>query len=367
MLSKRTWIDLVRRSITKSIALLPNRTGPAVVGVKTTRDGSTGEQVFDADQVVNSLYEAVLKREPDRKGLNDHARSLRNGARLTEVMNSFLRSKEFATKVYDEVDRFPLDAGGPLRIDLDGEGTHTGLWEHVAEVWSGYGVSDPYWSVLTDERWRAHNMGRAEVLDEFYKSGSNGIRRMETWFERNGLQINSDMVCAEYGCGVGRCTLWLARRFRRVVAFDISQPHIDAARAALKERGVTNVDFVLVRGPDDLKHLQGVDVFFSIIVLQHNPPPIIVDILKAALGGLKPGGVAYFQVPTYNAGYSFVEEEYRNDMQRRKTMEMHCVPQRVVFDLAARNGLQLVEIQPDNMTGGPQIWISNTFLMRKSS
>src|SRR5690606_35365601 len=101
----------------------------------------------------------------------------------------------------------------------------------------------------------------------------------------------------------------------RVVAFDISQNHIDAARRALEERGVTNVDFVLVRGPDDLRHLEGVDLFFSIIVLQHNPPPIIVDILKAAFEGLKPGGILYFQVPTYGADYSFIEKEYRDDLQ----------------------------------------------------
>ncbi|WP_159718943.1 class I SAM-dependent methyltransferase [Geminicoccus flavidas] len=326
----------------------------------------TGEPSFSPERVVASLYEVALRRHPDRKGLKDHSQSLRNGASLDDVMRSFLHSKEFAAKVYDYVDRFPLDASGPLRIDLDDAGgRHADLWRHVAEVWSEYGVSDPYWSVLTDERWRAHNMVRADVLEEFYKSGENGLRRLETWFERNGLEIDLETVCAEYGCGVGRCTLWLARRFRRVVAFDISQNHIDAAHKALKERGVTNVDFVLVRGPDDLKHLQGVDLFFSIIVLQHNPPPIIVDILKAAFEGLKPGGILYFQVPTYGADYSFIEKEYRDDVQRRKTMEMHCVPQRVIFELAARNDLRLIEVQPDNMTGAPQIWVSNTFLIQK--
>ena len=364
-MSKRPWINLLRRSFSRSTDLLPRRGRPASATSGTIPAQPTGEPAFSPEKVVTSLYEVALRRPPDRKGLEDHALSLRNGASLDDVMSSFLHSKEFAAKVYDYVDRFPLDASGPLRIDLDDtEGLHASLWRHVAEVWSEYGVSDPYWSVLTDERWRARNMVRADVLEEFYKSGANGLRRLETWFARNRLEIDPETVCAEYGCGVGRCTLWLARRFRRVVAFDISQHHIDAAHKALKERGITNVDFVLVRGSDDLRHLQGIDLFFSIIVLQHNPPPIIVDILKAAFEGLRPSGILYFQVPTYGAGYSFIEQEYR-DVQRRKTMEMHCVPQRVIFDLAARHGLRLIEVQPDNMTGAPQIWVSNTFLIHK--
>ena len=153
----------------------------------------------------------------------------------------------------------------------------------------------------------------------------------------------------EYGCGVGRCTVWLARRFRRVVAFDISQPHLDAARVATAARGIDNVEFVLVRGPDDLSALNGADVFYSILVLQHNPPPIAIDILDAVFRGLKRGGVAFFQIPTYADDYSFETEDYNTFVRAKKEMEMHFVPQRTIFDLAFRHGLRSVEVQPDDL------------------
>ena len=42
---------------------------------------------------------------------------------------------------------------------------------------------------------------------------------------------------------------------------------------------------------------------------------------------------------------------------------MHCVPQRVVLDLAHRAGLMVAEVQPDWCVGRPGEWISNTFLL----
>ena len=324
-------------------------------------------RVFDSASVVASLYEALLDRRPDAGGLAGYSGALEQGAALAGLIGEFLRSKEFARRVMDTLDRYPLDLGGPMRVELnDATDERAALWRHVAEVWAGYGETDPYWSVLTAERWRAANMTRADVLEEFYASGSGALHRLDTWLARNAIELGADAVCAEYGCGVGRCTVWLARRFRRIVAFDVSQPHLDAARAAMTARGIDNVEFVLVRGPDDLARLKGVDLFYSILVLQHNPPSIIVDILGSAFEGLKRGGAAFFQIPTYADDYSFKIDDYNAGVRAKKQMEMHFVPQRTVFDLAARHRLRPVEVQPDDLIGRWGSWISNTFLMRKT-
>jgi hypothetical protein len=42
---------------------------------------------------------------------------------------------------------------------------------------------------------------------------------------------------------------------------------------------------------------------FSVITLQHNPPPIMAWLLSQLLGCLNPGGVAYLQIPSYRSGY----------------------------------------------------------------
>ena len=54
----------------------------------------------------------------------------------------------------------------------------------------------------------------------------------------------------------------------------------------------------------DIEGLPKADVIYSVIVLQHNPPPIMAIIVRQFMKGLNPGGVAYFQLPTYRAGLS---------------------------------------------------------------
>jgi hypothetical protein len=46
--------------------------------------------------------------------------------------------------------------------------------------------------------------------------------------------------------------------------------------------------------------LPKVDAVVTLIVLQHNPPPVIKLILRSLLDALKQGGVAYFQLLTYS-------------------------------------------------------------------
>ena len=80
---------------------------------------------------------------------------------------------------------------------------------------------------------------------------------------------------------------------------------------------------------------------------------------------LKPGGVAYFQVPTYRAGYRFALEEYLREDVGKGEMEMHVLPQSVIMQAAARHGLELLEVIEDPYTGMRPSEVSNTFLLRK--
>ena len=91
----------------------------------------------------------------------------------------------------------------------------------------------------------------------------------------------------------------------------------------------------------------------------------MTDILAGAFAGLKNGGCCLFQIPTFSANYTFSMKSYQKNLTAKKKMEMHCLPQRTVFDLARRYEVFPVEIQPDDVTGNRSRWISNTFLMRK--
>ena len=120
-----------------------------------------------------------------------------------------------------------------------------------------------------------------------------------------------------------------------------------------------------VQGRDALQRLAGIDFFFSMIVLQHNPPPVIIEILRAAFVGLNAGGYAFFQVPTFNNSYRFSTSAYLNDEAGARSMEMHFVPQEVIFDAARQEGMKVLAVLADHCVGNYDKWNSNTFLLQK--
>lgn len=263
---------------------------------------------------------------------------------------------------------YPLDSAPPIKVEsLLPQAELAKMWARIQRSWQAFGDSDPYWSVLVGEHWRAGRMSDAETLNAFYATGATDVARMDAWFARNGLEARSDGVCAEYGCGVGRVTAWLARKFKTVRAFDISSSHLEAARRRLESQGVQNVEFVHVRSPDDLGALRDSDVFFSFIVLQHNPPPIIRSILEHASRGLNAGGIAFFQLPTYMAGYKFIASDYEPHQGQEPIMEMHCLPQKDVLDTLQRSRCVILEVQPDWWIGQHGRWLSHTFLAERTS
>lgn len=238
-------------------------------------------------------------------------------------------------------------------------------WDHIQTVWTDLGSADPHWSVLTCEQYRADANPSDRMLASFHESGHGDVQYLVAFLDRAGLGANQFPIVAEYGCGVGRTTQWLASQFSQVRAVDISTTHLEHARTVLAGRHATNVEFHHLRTRDGLQCLDGVDLFFSLIVLQHNPPPVILDILGHAFRGLRPGGAACFQVPTYLSDYSFRAEDYLRTAPAKGLMELHCVPQREIFRLAHGCGMAVLEVRQDHCLGLDAANISNTFLMRK--
>jgi 2-polyprenyl-3-methyl-5-hydroxy-6-metoxy-1,4-benzoquinol methylase len=321
---------------------------------------------MDIEEFVTVAYRALLRRDPDPDALRKYTRALGNGQSPVWLLETFARSDEFIATNFSSY--YPHDMAPAMAVNLQAlsQDQKSALWAHIAAAWSELGQTDPYWSVLTSEEWRVNHMTDAKALESFYATGQGDLLRLEAWFGRNGLALSDDIVCAEYGCGVGRFTLWLAKKVKRVVAFDISSSHLNAARQYLAAHGVNNVDFRLVKTESDLEALSGVDLFFSVIVLQHNPPPIILDILRRAFAGLNKRGHCFFQVPTYAAGYSFSIQSYLAKAAKERSMEMHFLPQSAILSTARQFDVYPLEIQPDSAIGYRHLTISNTFLMTKS-
>jgi SAM-dependent methyltransferase len=315
-----------------------------------------------ADETIGALYRAMLLREPE-VGALAHWRAPLEKLGIEHVVGEFLRSSEFADKIDRFISLYPYDLAAAQEIETEiGSQFLAQLWDRVAQTWTKLGDDQPYFSVLTDPQWLGlTEQGRVEA---FYATGESDLRRLEAWLARNRVTVDPGGVCIEYGCGVGRCTEWLAQVFREIVALDVSPSHLELARRRAQDRKLlARVRHARIVGPADLTQLNGAGFFYSVIVLQHNPPPIIAAILDAAFAGLKPGGVAYFQVPTRGGeGYVFRAQDYLSHSGGGE-MEMHAIAQQTVFGVAQRHGVRPIEVSADHYTG--RLGVSTTFLMRK--
>jgi len=196
-----------------------------------------------------------------------------------------------------------------------------------------------------------------------HSSGAVDTKRVLGSLARLGRGPDEFEVCFEFGCGLGRVTGHLCRHFKRVVACDISPVHLAAARDALRERGIGNVELIQAT-VGDFGMPDRFDLWFSALVLQHNSPPLIAMIIEKALSMLRPGGLAMFQVPTYAAGYRFDIDEYRRSLDRPADgFEMHLLPQTVIFEIARRANCVPLEVREDGSAGPP--WSSQFFIFQK--
>ena len=311
---------------------------------------------------VQWAYRLYLDREPESEAVLDSVDGQFSDTK--EMRLHFMGSEEYA-KANALEGRFCYLGHMPeMDVALDPDpACQKRIHEHVRATWERFGNDEPYWSVYSNERFKKNSL--AENLDAFWKSGEGSAQLLVDSLRRNDIAIEGLNSCLEYGCGVGRVTRPLSKLFASVEAFDISRAHIDIAEKGFRENGIENVNLHNIASLDDLESLPKVDVVFSVIVLQHNPPPVIATIYRKLLGALNPGGVAFVQIPTYRKGYSFDPETYLESNFKEGELEMHYLPQRAIFEIAFDAGCVVVEVIEDYFTGRPPNELSNTIMVRK--
>jgi SAM-dependent methyltransferase len=308
-------------------------------------------------------YRLLLGRDPENEAtIVNWASSVASLEQLREI---FISSEEFkaqhaASQLAQQLD--PLTCPR-MQVDVwipDSEVDE--MTRRVELCWQTLGRVEPHWSVLTDETFRASRIEQS--VDSFFQSGKHPVELLKAATERQGIRLREYRDCFELGCGVGRVSIWLSRQFDRVIAADISPTHLKLAREAIDKHRCSNGEFLKLDTIADLRRLPQFDVFFSVIVLQHNPPPVMARMLRVILRRLRSPGIAYFQIPTYQRGYNFSAAAYLETANNRGEMEMHAMPQDALFKLFTDCGCQLLEIREDNWTRIPSV-ISNSILLRK--
>ena len=305
-------------------------------------------------QHVEMCYRVFLHREPESE---DTIRGFQGKDSLEAVLQQFLKSDEFRARFGQG--QTPQD-WPPIAVETTvDDGQLTALIQHVEKTWLGLGQVDPHWSVISRPEYHADTF--ATHAEEFSQSGMIDVHRFQAFLARAGLDVAAYETCFELGAGVGRLTAWLAKIFPRVIAADISRAHLDILTRDVVDSNVTPK---LVPDIESLRALEPIDVFFSLIVLQHNPPPVMALLLRTCLSKLRSGGVGYFQLPTYHFGYRFQADEYLANLPGEGQMEMHVLPQAELLQLVQDCGCAVLEMREDGYTADIN-GISNTLLVRK--
>jgi 2-polyprenyl-3-methyl-5-hydroxy-6-metoxy-1,4-benzoquinol methylase len=93
--------------------------------------------------------------------------------------------------------------------------------EDTDRFWQALGERDPYWGVLTGERFRSDNL-TADTLEDIYASGERQLDLLLQTIRRYVDDRFAPASALDFGCGVGRLGVALARRCRRVVGVGVS-------------------------------------------------------------------------------------------------------------------------------------------------
>lgn len=310
---------------------------------------------------VRYAYRLILGREPEsEEAIRNHMQE----PSLGDLRRKFLNSPEFRLGQ----GAAPVNPSLPFtvpKIDVETDAQldqMAAMIKHVESNWSLLGASDPHWSVLSVDNYRKEVIG--DNIEQFYRMGEHSMLAFLATIDRAGLNLKNLSTCFELGCGVGRVTVALAKQFQKVIACDISSPHLDLAREAARDRSLTNIDFRLFDKVDRFGDLPEFDAFYSVLVLQHNPPPVIAFILNRVLSKLRPSGVAYFQLPTYRLNLRFNVAEYLAKTKANGIMEIHPLPQTILWQIADECGCKLLDVREENTNG---ITISSTVLLQKRS
>jgi SAM-dependent methyltransferase len=283
---------------------------------------------------------------------------------LTVLRRMVMETHAFQIQLPRAIAKVPATAP-PLSVETSADpATMEALLAMVGRKWRQLGIERPHWSVTGKDEFLPEHLAENQIA--FEASGREDLDLLLAVLLRNHLPAERFTHVCDFGCGVGRVSLPLAGRFPRITACDVSEEHLRHGRALAARRGVGNIRFTLVESPDFGMHDSGppFDLWFSYLVLQHNPPPIIVTILRRMFALLAPGGVALFQIPTYITGYRFDCAAYLRSPPA-DLIEGHVLPQRDVLALAREAACDVLEIREDCSVWPPSEAVSNLMLFQK--
>jgi SAM-dependent methyltransferase len=163
--------------------------------------------------------------------------------------------------------------------------------------WERYGQIDPYYGVVSVERFKSENLTEG-AIEEFFDSGRAHLDEVLETIRRHVDPDFAPQSALDFGCGVGRMVIPLSSIAERVVGLDVSEAMIAEARKNVQERGTGEVRFY--QQASEIPVGERFDLIHSFIVFQHIPVKRGEKIFRDLLDRLSSGGVAALHF-TYTA------------------------------------------------------------------
>jgi len=157
-----------------------------------------------------------------------------------------------------------------------------------ARDWDDLALVDPFWAVLAADGKR----GGGWELSEFLSTGEADVEQILATASELGRPSRHERAL-DFGCGVGRLTRALARRFDEAVGIDVSERMLEHARRLNAD--TANVTFASSDEPPP----EPFDLVVANLVLQHLPSKALARVyIGRLIKATRPDGLLVFQLPT---------------------------------------------------------------------
>ncbi len=172
--------------------------------------------------------------------------------------------------------------------------------------WRKVATDNPYWGVLSSEKFKAENLDD-EAKRAFFKSGEDLIGKLFGFIRAHIRKDFSPKRSLDFGCGVGRLLIPIARLSHEAVGVDVAPEMLRLSEENLRQFEIGNAS--VVTSDDELLQVAGsFDFINSYIVIQHIPPDRGYRLIDQLLQRLEHGGVASLQL-TYGKSRRFRAHE----------------------------------------------------------
>ena len=232
------------------------------------------------------------------------------------------------------------------------------LWQ-TRRHWEKFARTDPLWAVLA----APDKSGNRWDIEDFFATGRAEVAKnlADVRARCPALRLGHAL---DFGCGVGRLTQALAMHFEQVMGVDISARMLELARR--HNRQGERVSYVHNIRPDLAAFADGTfDFVYSLITLQHIPPPATRRYLAEFVRVLKPEGAALFQrparitIPILPRRFSLWPPTVAKKLWRvvnrtaavAPVMEMHAIPKEKVISIVRDAGGEIIDLWPHDAAG----------------